>query len=426
MKKVFFILTVLATGTLFSQEKEVDFDKWSVELSAGVIKPTRAFAPKYYSNTPSIGQASLGVRYMFNNKFGLKADLGYANIESDETALEFKTTNYRGSLQGVMNLGNVLNFNEWTSRIGLLVHAGGGYSVNYYDEDILGFEPNGDNMLHIMGGITPQIKLTNSIALTADVSATGNVRQYLTWDGTQSNAQRGVDGFSVTASAGITFYLGKNEKHADWVGNDNTLKDKVMDLETRLAKVETDLIDTDQDGVPDYLDRENNTVSGVSVNSKGVAVDTNKNGIPDEIESSLDARFLNKDDYKPGTTTVTSGNNKNLIKDLITNGYVNVYFKTNSSNPETYSLEAINYLKTYLNENPGATAQLIGYADQIGNASYNTQLSQRRAKKVYDILVASGIAANRLSHKGNGEDTSAGKNSAEARQLVRRVTFKLN
>ncbi|EDM44551.1 OmpA domain protein [unidentified eubacterium SCB49] len=432
MKKVLFILSLVAsTSAIYAQEEEAtEFDKWSIELSAGVNKPTRTFTPGYFVNTPSVGQGALGVRYMFNNKFGLKLEGGYSNIEGDEESYEFTTTNYRGSLQGVINLGNVLDFNKWTNTFGLLVHAGGGYSMNVYDEDIVGTDFDNDNMLHIMGGITPQVRLSNSIALTADVTAMGNIRQRMTWDGASlnssngvSNENRGVDAFIVNASLGLTFYLGSNEKHADWVADDTVLKDKVMELEERLAKIESDLIDSDQDGVADYLDREPNTVSGVSVNTKGVAVDKNKNGIPDEIEGSLEARYLNKDDYKPSPNTVTNGS---VIKDLLEKGYVNVYFKTNSSTPEKYSLEAVNYLKTYLIQNPSASAQLIGYADEIGNEAYNAQLSEKRAKRVYDILVASGIDANRLSHTGNGEDTSVDKNSSEARQLVRRVTFKLN
>ena len=84
------------------------------------------------------------------------------------------------------------------------------------------------------------------------------------------------------------------------------------------------------------------------------------------------------------------------IKDLISNGYVNVYFKFNSTQPETYSLEAVNYLVKYMNENSSANAELIGYADEIGNADYNLQLSEKRAKKVYDILIASGVSADRF------------------------------
>ena len=426
MKKVIILLLIGASFTVCAQETNTEvskseYNKWSIELAGGIHKPTRSFSPGYFVNTPSFGQASLGARYMFNNKFGVKFEGGFASVKSDENSLDFKTTNYRASLQGVINLGNVLNFQDWTENFGLLIHGGGGYSFNSFDEDVVGPNFGNDQILHVMAGITPQVKLSNSIVLTLDVAAIGNARQTRAWDGASQPTVRGFDGLVLNASAGLTFYLGKNDKHADWVGDDNTLEDKIAELEERLAKVETDLIDTDQDGVPDYLDREPNTISGVAVNTKGIAVDKNKNGVPDELESTLDKRYLNINDYKP-TTTVNGGN---VIKDLINDGYVNVYFKFNSTTPQEYSLEAINYLKVYLKDNPSVTAELIGYADEIGNATYNNTLSERRAKKVYDVIVASGVNSNRLSHKGGGEDTSVDKNSAQARQLVRRVTFKL-
>ncbi|GHC51684.1 hypothetical protein GCM10008083_14220 [Ulvibacter litoralis] len=402
------------------QEKEVSkYNKWSIELAAGVHKPTGQFAPGYYTQTPSFGQASLGVRYMFNNKFGLKLEGGYATIENDDSSLAFKTANYRGSLQGVANLGAILNFNDWTNTFGLLLHAGGGFSMNDYKEPL---DLNNDNMLHIMGGITPQIKMTNNLVLTGDVSVIGNTRQYRTWDGTQLNTERGVNGFAVNTSIGITYYLGKAEKHADWYFEEQEFEDTVSDLEERLSKVETDLIDSDQDGVPDYLDREPNTMSGVAVDSKGIAVDLNKNGIPDEIENSLDQRYAKKGE---GGILEGSNNGSLSIKDLLDKGYVNVYFKFNSTTPETYSLEAINYLIRYMEQNPSVNAELVGFADEIGGEAYNNTLSEKRAKKVYDILVASGVSANRLTSRGGGVDNSVDKTSSPARQLVRRVTFRI-
>ena len=265
-----------------------------------------------------------------------------------------------------------------------------------------------------MGGIRPQLRITNSIAAFADVTAIGNVRQTYTWDGTQLNDVRGVDAFNVQASVGLNFYLGGAEKHADWYSKESDLSGRVDDLDGRLTKVETDLVDTDQDGVADYLDREPNTMSGVAVDTKGRAIDKNNNGIPDEIESSLDQRYSN---------TNVAGNGIG-IKELLDQGYVNVYFKFNSTTPETYSLEAINYLMKYMEANPSANAELVGYADEVGGESYNKTLSENRAKQVYDILVASGVSESRLSYSGNGEDTSVQK-SPPARQLVRRVTFRL-
>lgn len=400
------------------------FNQWSAELTAGFNKPVRPVSSGFYASTPSLYTVTGGARYMFNEKFGLKGGVAYNSFKNADNSAAFDTALYNFSLEGVINAGNVLGFREWTDTFNVLVHGGMGYSQLTTDAPaaVRNFG-DGDQMLSFMVGVTPQIKLTNRIALVADLTAVGNVRQDLTFNGGQASGTRGFDGFYVNATAGINIYLGKAEKHADWYSAANAADQEIKDLQDRLAKVETDLIDTDQDGVPDYLDREPNTVSGVAVDTKGIAVDKNKNGIPDELESSLDARYAKVGDIK-NTTDVTSGDD--VIKKLIEDGYVNVYFKFNSTTPETYSLESINYLIKYMTENPSASAQLIGYADEIGNPATNQTLSEKRAQKVKDIMVASGIAASRLTSTGNGEDASVDKASAPARQLVRRVTFKLN
>ncbi|SEA37113.1 OmpA family protein [Bizionia paragorgiae] len=422
MKKLILPVLLLASAGLFAQDTDNvstnEFNKWSIEVSGGVHKPARPMASGYFTNTPDFGQVGLGARYMVNEKFGLRLGLGYNNIEEDENSLPFESSYFRTSLEGVVNVGNILNFNSWTNTFGLLVHGGGGYSFMKYDSPVE--IDDKDQMLHMVAGITPMIKLGNRVALFGDVSAIGNIRQSRTFDGTAVSHTKGVDGFLVNASVGLNIYLGKADTHADWYSEENRLTEEFMKIEDRVNKIENDLIDTDQDGVPDYLDREPNTMTGVAVDSKGRAVDVNNNGIPDEIEHSLDQRYLQKGENAQGTNA-----KDNSIADLLNKGYVNVYFKFNSDKPETYSLQAINYLKQYMKENSSVNAELIGYADELGNPEYNAKLSEKRAKKVYDILVASGIEASRLSYIGGGEDTSVEKSSAPARQLVRRVTFKL-
>ncbi|HLU81115.1 MAG TPA: OmpA family protein, partial [Flavobacteriaceae bacterium] len=281
-------------------------------------------------------------------------------------------------------------------------------------------ELDADQMGHLIVGLTPQLKLSNHIVLTGDLSFLGHVRHNYTWDGTAQAGGRGFNGLLVNGSIGLTFYLGSASVHADYAGVDSALEEKIDSLDQRVSTIEDNMLDSDQDGVPNYLDREPNTVNGVAVDSKGVAVDKNGNGIPDELESSLDER------YAQTMSSGSKGGSGGLIYDLINDGYVNVYFQFNSTKPETYSLEAINYCIIYMKENPEATAELIGYADEIGNPEYNQQLSLSRAQKVQEIMVAAGIEASRLSVTGNGEDTSVDKSSSPARQLVRRVTFKLN
>lgn len=418
MKKILLITSLITASCLYAQDMgNQDFNKWSIEVAGGMHKPARPMAGGYYTDSPSFSQFSLGTRYMFNNRFGLKLDAGYSTFKEGDNSLPFKSNYYRGSLQGVANLGSILRFETWTNTFGILVHAGAGYSQLRPKEPI--DRNDADQMLNFIAGITPQVKLGNRVALNLDASLIGHARQDYTFDGTGFTNKRGFNGYLMNFSAGLTVYLGKHEKHADWAPESNLSDERLMDFESRIAKIETDMIDSDQDGVPDYLDREPNTPSGVAVDTKGRAIDKNNNGIPDEMESALDARFAKKGEAG------AAGSGGDIVKRLIDDGYVNVYFQFNSTKPETYSLEAINYLVKYMKENPSAKAELIGYADEIGNPNYNKTLSERRAKAVYDILIATGVSGDRLTHSGNGEDTSVDKSSSPARQLVRRVTFKL-
>ena len=410
MKKILLIAALLPT-LMLAQDGE--YNKWSIELDAGVTKPFRTNTPGFIGETPEFLAANLGVRYMITTKFGLKADFGYYEFDNKDTSPNFESKYYRGSLQGVANLGTVLGLRESKLKnFGILLHGGAGLSM-------LNFEaPRNDTewLVNLIVGVTPQLKLSDRITLQGDVSLIGNLSQDYNWDGVSRSERQFFDGGILNATLGLAFNLGKNSVHADWTDS-NPLKKEVEELKARVANIETDLLDTDQDGVPDYLDREPNTTSGVTVNTKGVTVDNNRNGIPDELETALDREF------EAIKADMPKADSYDAIKKLLHDGYVNVYFNTASSTPATYSLDAVNYLIQYMKENPSAQAELIGYADQRGSSSYNTNLSERRAKKVYDILVAAGVDGSRLSHKGNGEESS--DDMKQALQLMRRVTFKL-
>jgi outer membrane protein OmpA-like peptidoglycan-associated protein len=79
-----------------------------------------------------------------------------------------------------------------------------------------------------------------------------------------------------------------------------------------------------------------------------------------------------------------------------------------------------------LRENPSQSAEIHGYTDSRGSATYNLKLSERRAQAVVDYLVAHGIAASRLSAKGFGATNFIATNDTEAgRAENRRVTLTL-
>lgn len=396
--------TTSAKNTL---EKD-SFDKWSIELNGGVNKPLRAMTAGYSTATLNPFHADLGARYMFSPKFGLKLDFGYDKFQERDNTAPFESKLIRTSLQGVINLGRALNFETWTNTIGLLAHGGLGVSQLSADNGFSGKDYMGHGIL----GLTGQIKLSNSVALTGDLSGLVYGRQNYNFDGKGLAHTGSLDGVTLNASVGLTFYLGKHEKHADWVGD----ADKYDALEQRVGLIETGLIDSDKDGVADLYDLEPNSIAGVAVNTKGQSIDNNKNGVPDELESYLDKKY-----GQNTNTTVTNS----TVEELINGGYVNVYFDFNSSKPTNASLSGVDFLVKYLKNNPGKSADVIGYADEIGSSSYNTELSRKRAEAVKKVVTNAGIDASRLNVIANGEDASVNKKSQEARQIVRRVTFKV-
>ncbi|WP_269235815.1 OmpA family protein [Flavobacterium flavigenum] len=386
-----------------------EYNKWSIELNGGVNKPTRAMTPGYYTAGINPFHVDLGVRYMFSPKFGLKLDFGYDQFREKNDSPEFESRYLRTSLQGVVNLGRALNFETWTNTVGLLVHGGFGASQITSKNGLDGE----DYMANAILGLTGQIKLSDRVALTGDLTGIINAQQNFAFDGMSASGTGGAfDGILINASVGLTFYLGKNQKHADWVGEE----DRYDDLEKRVALLETGVLDTDKDGVADLYDLEPNSIAGVAVNTKGQSIDNNQNGVPDELESYLEKTY----GQKSGGVQTNS-----TVEQLINDGYVNVYFDFNSTKPTTASLSGIDFLVKYLKNNPNKTADVVGYADEIGSSSYNVELSRKRAEAVKQIAINAGIDASRLNVIANGEDTSVNKKSKEARQIVRRVSFQV-
>ena len=400
-------MTTTSTKTTIDKVDNMEYNKWSIELNGGLNKPTRAMTAGYSTSTVSPFHGDLGVRYMFDPKFGLKMDFGYDKFQERDDTAPFESTYLRTSLQGVINVGRALNFENWTNTIGILAH--GGFGVSQLSSDA--FQDN-DYIGHGIMGLTGQIRLSDRVALTGDLTGIVNGKQNFNFDGMSQTTSSSFDGVLLNASVGLTFYLGKNTKHADWVAE----TDKFDNLDKRVSLIETGLLDTDKDGVADMYDLEPNSITGVAVNTKGQSIDNNQNGVPDELESYLEKTYGQNG---KGVTNST-------VEELINGGYVNVYFDFNSSKPTNTSLSGVDFLVKYLKNNPSKKADIIGYADEVGSSSYNQTLSQKRAEAVKNVAINAGIDASRLNVIGSGEDTSVNKDSQEARQIVRRVTFKVN
>ncbi|MFN8416865.1 MAG: OmpA family protein [Cytophagaceae bacterium] len=100
----------------------------------------------------------------------------------------------------------------------------------------------------------------------------------------------------------------------------------------------------------------------------------------------------------------------------------NILFDFNSSTLKTTSYVEVDKIVAALKANPSLKVVLKGHTDNIGNKSYNIQLSTNRAKAVADYIQQKGIAADRIRYEGYGSGEPVAGNDTEAgRALNRRV-----
>lgn len=434
MKKT---LTILAFLLWFSSAfSQTDHNKWSLELGAGFNKPMGPLSNGYLSPTLNIGHAELGVRYMFNNKFGLSGFYGLGQFNEVKGTSPF-TANYgNASINGVINWGRIMEFQNFAKRFTILTETGAGFGFLKQESRIApsgftqpDFDP--DHVYSFTGKIRLLYSLSQRISLSSTISTTVNGRQRYTFDGNDFN-QDGrpsapeipyihATGTWWTGTVGLNFYLGKAEQHADWylVADKYATKDE---LNSAVNEINDMLKDSDGDGIPDYLDKEANTPAGARVGTNGITIDSDQDGTPDHLDK---CPFLPGPSSTQGCPIEEIKDQIDYLKKAIQDNYVNVYFGFDSAKPLEYSVSAVSFVANFLQKNPNAMVEIKGYADELGSENYNITLSEKRAKSVYDILSAAGIDQSRLSFKGYGEDTSVDKSSSDARQMARRVSFEI-
>jgi outer membrane protein OmpA-like peptidoglycan-associated protein len=83
-------------------------------------------------------------------------------------------------------------------------------------------------------------------------------------------------------------------------------------------------------------------------------------------------------------------------------------------------------LTKLLQDVPTLKIEIGGHTDSKGADDYNKKLSDNRAKAVVTYLIGKGIAADRLTSAGYGEEQPIATNDTdEGRQMNRRTEFKI-
>jgi OmpA-OmpF porin, OOP family len=171
--------------------------------------------------------------------------------------------------------------------------------------------------------------------------------------------------------------------------------------------------DTDKDGINDEEDKCVN-VPGVARYQGCPIPDTDKDGVNDEEDKCVN-------EAGPASNFGCPVINEAIVQ-RINAAAKNVFFATGSAKLLAKSFKPLNDVVKILTDNPSYNLTIDGHTDNTGDAAKNQTLSENRAASVQAYLESKGVAADRLSSAGYGQDKPAADNkTAAGRALNRRV-----
>ncbi len=195
--------------------------------------------------------------------------------------------------------------------------------------------------------------------------------------------------------------------------------------------------DTDADGVVDRLDTCPDTPAGTAVNEQGctAVADADGDGVPDDKDQCPDTPAGTAVDERgctpqpePGCRAPAPGEPITLEGCATGDAVVlrGVTFEFNSSRLTANAKVILNQVADALSARTDLKVEIGGHTDSVGSDAYNQKLSERRARSVYDYLVARGIAPSRMFSRGYGETQPVDSNQTnEGQELNRRVEMKI-
>lgn len=204
-KQIFTLIFIFAAATnAFSQRRAES--KFILDIGAGSSNAVEPYSKGYRSPTFGFIHANLGARLMMNERFGYRFLVGFDQIKnaSGGLSLPFRSKYYRGSVEAVIDLGEVLKFYEFTRIFGLLLHGGVGYSA-------LTGSGKTASMGHFLNGLTMQAHLGSGFDIFLDLTRVNSVHQQITFDMQNTHNEKGFDGLIFNMSLGASIQLSKSK-----------------------------------------------------------------------------------------------------------------------------------------------------------------------------------------------------------------------
>lgn len=175
--------------------------QFGVELNYGM---NGSYDPSYNGFT----HFGAGVNYNFDDTFGAKIDFASDKFSiENEFGNKTGAANTRISLQGIVNVSNIIDSRSFYNDFQILAHGGAGLSILKSDIPTL---DKTDHILNIIVGINPQYKVAEGFFLGIDASFIANISQHYNFDGTSTYVgdANSITGLMYNLSATLSYKFG--------------------------------------------------------------------------------------------------------------------------------------------------------------------------------------------------------------------------
>lgn len=137
----------------------------------------------------------------------------------------------------------------------------------------------------------------------------------------------------------------------------------------------------------------------------------------DDLQASLDSQRGDLERLQASSTADAS----QLLRGGVA---IDLLFRTDEDELTADTQARIAELAGTLAAMPEIRLHLDGYADERGDATYNQELSERRARHVRELLIGNGVAGNRITLVAHGE-AEAPDGRIDSYALERKVSMTL-
>ncbi|MEQ8552333.1 MAG: OmpA family protein [Cyclobacteriaceae bacterium] len=175
----------------------------------------------------------------------------------------------------------------------------------------------------------------------------------------------------------------------------------------------------------------NNTLSPTKSSSRQYSID---NGKRYEIVTASEGYYTQRDTLEFGDEPIGKKEYTASLKKIIVGESIkldHIYYDVNSAKLRHESELELDKVVVFMMDNPQIKIELGSHTDSRGSASYNLNLSQKRAESASNYLVRQGINEERIIPKGYGETkinnqcVDGIKCSAKQHQSNRRTVIKI-